>query len=629
MSIHRLALFRFAPAIGGLALGCGQSGTSVGNIEQAVTGCMTASAGQTQASTIATQNGVFEASWDVTPASGTDAGVGLSPLSNPSGWTSMATITRFFNGVIDVRDYDTYRADAAMSWTAGSTYHVRTIVDVAANTYSVFVAPSGGSEQTLATNYRFRLEQQGATQLITSIVYAEAGSITACGLSLSPCVTAAAGQTLSTAFPQLSGPFSVSWDMTPLSTAIDAAVALAPMAAPSAWTDLATIVRFATSPSDVIDARDGGVYQADVSIPWVVNGNYRVRLAVDIEYPQAQDTYSIHVTAPGGSEQTLGAGYLVRSEQSSDTELKTWVVKSGTGSARACNFQYTDSGSAYNGTVLADDPVAFWGMTAAGSTETDLSGNGRTGSYVNGTPTTSTMPNGDAVVVFNGSNQYLTVASNASLSIPTTHSLTWEAWIRPDTLDFPHNLNGYVDFMGKCEQYSPTCEWEARMYDNSLDITADRCNRLSAYAFNPTADKGAGAFWQQATPACSLLVRGNWYHVVGEYTTLSQPADCLNTGTYPGSIDIWVNGIKWDQAVHGQTGCMSQYQIIPTANGSSFRIGTMAGDSWFEGAIGKVAIYNYLLTPSQISAHYQAMTGQAPPSQGCCTDTCSFTGGCP
>ena len=48
----------------------------------------------------------------------------------------------------------------------------------------------------------------------------------------------------------------------------------------------------------------------------------------------------------------------------------------------------------------------------------------------------------------------------------------------------------------------------------------------------------------------------------------------------------------------------------------------MAMDAWFPGAIGKVAIYDYLLTPAQISAHYHAMTGKQP--TGSCGNTCAF-----
>ncbi len=137
--------------------------------------------------------------------------------------------------------------------------------------------------------------------------------------------------------------------------------------------------------------------------------------------------------------------------------------------------------------------------------------------------------------------------------------------------------------------------------------------------FNPTAGFGSGADWQ---PVCGLLQAGQWLHVVGEYTTLSQPAGCPNASAYPGSIDIWVNGVKWNQSAHNPTGCMSQYSVVPQANGSPLNIGTMANDMWFQGAIGKVAIYNYRLTQTQITNHYQVMTGHQP--TGSCASTCSF-----
>jgi hypothetical protein len=145
----------------------------------------------------------------------------------------------------------------------------------------------------------------------------------------------------------------------------------------------------------------------------------------------------------------------------------------------------------------------------------------------------------------------------------------------------------------------------------------NRCNRFSAYAFNPTAGLGSGADWQ---PICGLIQADHWYHVVGEYTTLSQPSTCSTSD--PGSLNIWVNGVLWSQASHNPTGCMSQYSVAPKANNSPVNIGTMALDTWFKGAIGKVAIYNYLLTQTQITNHYQTMTGQLP--TGSCGNTCSF-----
>ena len=61
--------------------------------------------------------------------------------------------------------------------------------------------------------------------------------------------------------------------------------------------------------------------------------------------------------------------------------------------------------------------------------------------------------------------------------------------------------------------------------------------------FNPSAGLGSAADWQ---PTCGLIQAGQWYHVVGEYTTLSQPSDCQNAAKYPGSINIWVNGVQWN-----------------------------------------------------------------------------------
>ncbi len=51
--------------------------------------------------------------------------------------------------------------------------------------------------------------------------------------------------------------------------------------------------------------------------------------------------------------------------------------------------------------------------------------------------------------------------------------------------------------------------------------------------------------------------------------------------------------------------------VVPVAS-SPLNIGTMAYDAWFPGTIAKVAIYNYLLTPSQITNHYKTMTGNQP-----------------
>lgn len=157
------------------------------------------------------------------------------------------------------------------------------------------------------------------------------------------------------------------------------------------------------------------------------------------------------------------------------------------------------------------------------------------------------------------------------------------------------------------------------MYSTNTGESPNRPNRISAYVFNPSAGLGSAADWQ---PTAGLMMAGTWYHVVGSYTTLKQPSDCQNTAKSPGSIDIWVNGVKWNHGSHGQTGCMSQYDVIPKANGSALNIATMAKESFFKGAIAKVAIYDHALDQAAIDSHYWLMTGKQP--TGSCAATCSF-----
>lgn len=151
----------------------------------------------------------------------------------------------------------------------------------------------------------------------------------------------------------------------------------------------------------------------------------------------------------------------------------------------------------------------------------------------------------------------------------------------------------------------------------SAQTPESRPNRISAYVFNPSAGLGSAADWQ---PANGVITAGKWLHVVGEYQTLSTPSGC--NSAYPGTINIWVNGVEQNFASHAPTGCMSQYNIVPKAGTSPVNIGTMGLDSWFQGAVGKVAVYDSLLSQAQINAHFTAMTGLAP--SGSCANTCTI-----
>jgi hypothetical protein len=271
----------------------------------------------------------------------------------------------------------------------------------------------------------------------------------------------------------------------------------------------------------------------------------------------------------------------------------TVQVKDTAGTASSAvvsvNVSNTAAASSYNQTILGDKPVMFLAMSTPGSgTETDLSGNGNNGTYVGGAPPLVSMPNGDQVADFNGSSEYVTVNSVAALSVPTSGIITIESWVKPDTLQFPNSeSSGYVYWQGKGNA-TAGYEYANRMY--SLVNSESRPNRMSDYAWNTTGSLGSGAYFQDVETTT------NWIMV----TDIIDMKD--TSSAYPtGYISIYKNGVLRD------TVPLNQYNVVPAATSAPYRIGTRDNNSYFEGAIGKVAVYNYALSAAQITNHYAAM----------------------
>lgn len=252
-------------------------------------------------------------------------------------------------------------------------------------------------------------------------------------------------------------------------------------------------------------------------------------------------------------------------------------------------------GDAYDAAVLADGPVAYWAMSEARTgSEPDRTGAGHNGRY-GGSPVGGTLPNGSDAAAFSG-EQYLEVPDADDLRPATTGVLTIEAWIRPDTVDFPHKEStGYVHWLGKAE--SGQYEYSARMYSAGND--EGRENRISGYHFNLAGGFGAGSYFQDP------VAPGEWIYYVLVINRNTR------TDAYPhGSTKIYKNGELRDQddlSVNGK-------QIAADPGHAPLRIGTSDFESYFEGAVGKVAIYNRDLPQAQILEHYQLMTGKVPTS---------------
>lgn len=240
--------------------------------------------------------------------------------------------------------------------------------------------------------------------------------------------------------------------------------------------------------------------------------------------------------------------------------------------------------SSYDQTVLAHLPVAYWPLDP--SISSDYSGHNLNGTFSNN-PSSTTMPNGDTVSVFNGINQYFTIADNDYLEIVRTGILTIEAWFRPDILQFDHQEgSGYVLWMGKGDTNQQS--WAARMY--SYNNTEDRFNRISGYAFNLTGGLGAGSYFQHNI-------------TVGQWILYTLTINTVNTSSnYPtGYTKIFKNGNPLDQD------SLKGYDVVPQNGAAPMRIATRQLQSFFKGAIGKVAVFDYELNSNQIQTHFNCM----------------------
>jgi len=244
--------------------------------------------------------------------------------------------------------------------------------------------------------------------------------------------------------------------------------------------------------------------------------------------------------------------------------------------------------SQYDAQVLADRPLLYLPLAAPlGATYEPDKGQGAHVSRYHGNPRKTLLPNGERATVFDGATQYVEVDDKADLSVSKGRAITLEAWMRPDTLQFPNDEgDGYVHWAGKGE--TGQHEYVLRMY--SLNNSANRPNRISGYAFNPDGGLGSGSYFQDSLQA------GRWIHVAVVINAHIRPGDPLKQ-----TVSIFKNGVL------RKTTSLSQFQVTPRPGNAPLRLGTRDLRSFFKGALGKFALYGYPLSEAQLKAHYQLM----------------------
>ncbi|MBI2387773.1 MAG: Ig-like domain-containing protein [Elusimicrobia bacterium] len=166
------------------------------------------------------------------------------------------------------------------------------------------------------------------------------------------CVTASTAFK-NNAFASQAGSFTARFTAAPSAAKIDGVTGLSRGAA-TGFSSLAVAVRF--NNAGYLDARSGGTYAADASIPYTAGAVYGFRLAVDM----AAKRYSVWVTPPGGSERSLATNFAFRTEQAGVAVLDNWALTATSGSHQACAFALGGGDTA--------PPTAAITAPAAGST---------------------------------------------------------------------------------------------------------------------------------------------------------------------------------------------------------------------------------------------------------------------
>ena len=209
-----------------------------------------------------------------------------------------------------------------------------------------------------------------------------------------------------------------------------------------------------------------------------------------------------------------------------------------------------------NGLVLSLDAGNSKSYPGSGTTWTDLSGNGNTGTLTNG-PTYSSANGGS--IVFDGVNDY--VGAGNSISGLNGTAVTVSAWVRTNS------IGG--------EQYLLDASTNGGS-GNGLSIRIRANGSIRFWNYNATYNANSA----------SILSANTWYYIAG---------------TWDGTTSrVYINGLP-DGTNTGDANFLgSIYQI-----GHSNMLG-----GFFNGNISSVSIYNRALSAAEIYQNFNALRGR-------------------
>jgi len=237
--------------------------------------------------------------------------------------------------------------------------------------------------------------------------------------------------------------------------------------------------------------------------------------------------------------------------------------------ARLTNFPTTP----FQQAILDDSPALFYSMNQSGG---PVPNRGSLGAAYDAIRTGSTplvpSPNGDGGLYFPGSGNYLLSAADAPAAFTGNPSFSLEAVVKPTC-----TVSAYTSILGWGPAGNGT--------ETFFGFPINQGNQFFAGFF------GGGSVTSSPTP------HAQWFHVVWTRAAGGN----VSTGSL-----LYIDGQPAAIAPDAGLCCNT---VIPNVGSTQFRINaTSAGAAWyFIGSIDEVALYDHILTPAQVTTHYNAL----------------------
>jgi hypothetical protein len=268
----------------------------------------------------------------------------------------------------------------------------------------------------------------------------------------------------------------------------------------------------------------------------------------------------------------------------SETQVKTDYQKSSSITGTSTSFGPDNSN-------LTSSLVGYWKADEnTGTTVADYSGNANTGT-AGGSPTWAAGKFGSAVSY--SSNDYVTVADNATLNFGATDSFTIAAWIRRTGNTAFSNPQAIVDKMNSYSSgYSLLADGNAA---NQCNLAANTNDGSFCLVISDGTD--VYTMWTDNTYTADSV----WYHVVAVLDRTSES-----------NSKIYVNGVSEPLSRDGTFSAVGSLtgDTNPTCIGSTSTVTCSTGGlSGFIGQIDETRIYRRALTSAEVTQLYNYAPG--------------------